>query len=131
MFGTQQTVGQVVDNLIAVKDRFANQLCGAEIDAINDACNILDHRCNRFDTAEYVINEYVGGVHWHTGDIERALAEDGYEPCNENVAIICNSDRFNKNLEERSIEDGWDVIHAAINMCKDELLILQGDGLEE
>lgn len=51
----EQTLGQVVERLIYIKDRFENLLEPEEIDAINDACNVIDHKFNRHITANEAI----------------------------------------------------------------------------
>jgi hypothetical protein len=51
----QETLGQVVERLINIKDRFANSLSFEEKEAINNACNIIDHKFDRHATANEVI----------------------------------------------------------------------------
>ena len=51
----QQTLGQVVERLIGIKDRLLNYLSPEEIDAINDACNVIDHKFDRHTKADTVI----------------------------------------------------------------------------
>ena len=51
----EQTLGQVVERLIHIKDKFANLLELEEINAINDACNVIDHKFNRHITADEAI----------------------------------------------------------------------------
>ena len=47
-----QTVGEIIEELICVKDRLSAELWGTEIDAINNACNILNHNFDRMSTAD-------------------------------------------------------------------------------
>lgn len=47
-----QTVGEIIEELISVKDRLSPDLWGTEIDAINNACNILNHNFDRMTTSD-------------------------------------------------------------------------------
>ena len=51
-----QTVGQTVEELITIKDRLSNYLDGSQVEAINNACNILDHKFSRFSTVDAILN---------------------------------------------------------------------------
>lgn len=51
----KQTVGQVIEALIAIKDDNRDNLSNYDINAINNACNILDHNFNSMTLAEKAI----------------------------------------------------------------------------
>lgn len=52
-----QTVGQTVEELITIKDKLSSHLDGSQIEAINNACNILDYGFNRLATVDEVLNK--------------------------------------------------------------------------
>jgi hypothetical protein len=37
------SIGALVEELINIKDRVKDQLYGDQIDALNDACNLIEH----------------------------------------------------------------------------------------
>lgn len=125
-----QTIGEIIENLIYVKD-YCDIRSLDILDSINNACNILSHNFNRFATADVLINECITSIRWQHEDIMSALADDGFEPNEDNVDIILNHPGLEKYIQERGIENGWDIIHGVISEHKDELLVLQTDGLEE
>lgn len=125
-----QTIGEIIENLIYIKDNYGIEDLG-DLDSINNACNILSHNFNRFATADLLINEHITSIRWQHEDIMSALAEDGFEPNEDNVSVILNHFGLAEHIQERGIESGWDVIHSVISMHKDELLVLQSDGMEE
>ena len=51
----KQTVGQVIEALISIKDDNKDNLSNYDINAINNACNILDHNFNSMILAEKAI----------------------------------------------------------------------------
>ena len=51
----KQTVGQVIEALISIKDDNRDNLSNYDINAINNACNILDHNFNSMTLAEKAI----------------------------------------------------------------------------
>ena len=121
------TIGEVVEKLIHTKDHNRGNLMQADIDAINNACNVLMHTFNRFTEVDNILEDRITSIHWANVDIQSALTEDGFEPDEDNVSIILNYPGLAKYLQERGIEAGWDVIHAAISDRKDSLLVLQSD----
>lgn len=50
------TVGEVVERLIYIKDKSEFKDI-KDIEALNAACNILDHKFNRSDLPDDIINE--------------------------------------------------------------------------
>ena len=121
MSNESQIIGQIVETLIGIKDRYSEFLLKHEIDAINDACNILDNRFNRFNTADELINNHITSIHWQIEDIKTALIEDGFIPDEDNVNTVVSHPGFEKYLQEHGIEAGWDIIHNTISELKDEL----------
>lgn len=117
----QLTIGEIVERLIYIKDNYGIEDLG-DLEAINNACNILDHRFNRFFLAQQVINEHITSIIWQDEDIKSALEEDGFDTCEENVAIVINSSGLEKYLQERGTEAGWDVIHNAISELSNKLV---------
>lgn len=121
------TIGGIIDTLCLIKDRYKGSLSLREIDTINDACNILDHCLNRFRTVDNILENHITTISWSDEDIQHALAEDGFEPDDDNTNTILNYPGLAKYLQERGIEAGWDVIHSAISDSKNSLLVLQSD----
>lgn len=50
-------IGEIVEYLIGIKDRNKEVLTSDEIEAINNACNLLDHKFPRMGVAEVIIND--------------------------------------------------------------------------
>lgn len=121
------TIGGIIDTLCLIKDRYRGSLSVREIDAINEACNVMEHCLTQFRTTDNVLASHVTSVHWSEEDIMHALAEDGFEPDADNVKIILDYPGLAKYLQERSTEAGWDVIHSVISDSKNSLLVLQSD----
>lgn len=120
----EQIIGEIVDRLIYIKDN-CELKDSNDVEAINNACNILSHCFNRFATTKDLIDEHITSIHWRYDDIVSALADKGYEPNNDNVAIIVNYLGLEKYLQERGVEAGWEVIYNAISESKDKLCLLQ------
>lgn len=120
-------VGEVVEKLIHIKDHNRSTLTQVEIDAINNACNVLSHTFNRFTEVANILDDRITSIRWANADIQHALVEDGFEPDEDNVNIILNYPGLAKYLQERGIEAGWNVIHNAISDSKNSLLVLQSD----
>ena len=118
-------VGQMVETLINIKDRYGDTLSRGEIEVINDVCNILDHRFNRFDTADVLIDEHITSIHWQTEDIKTALVDYEFSPTEDNINSVMSYPKFERYLQERSIAGGWDVIYNTISELKDTLIPLQ------
>lgn len=116
-----QITGEIVEELISIKKRFYNELYSTEIEAINNACNILTHRFNRFDSTNTLINEHITSIHWQRDDIMTALEEQGYESNETNVNIVFNYLGLEKYLQEYSTEAGWEVIYNIISENKNVL----------
>lgn len=51
-----QTVGEIVERLIFIKDNYGIEDRG-DLEAINNACNILDHKFNRLTMADEILKE--------------------------------------------------------------------------
>lgn len=115
-----QTIGEIIERLIYIKDNYGIEDFG-DLNAINNACNILDNRFNRFAVSDTVINQYITSIHWQEEDIRLALQEEGFDTSEENVAEIRNYCGLEKYLQERCIEAGWDIIYYAISELKDKL----------
>lgn len=62
----------------------------------------------------------IATIIWTIEDIEQFLEEKGYEVSSENIDIMLNN-RLTKTLEDRSIEEGWNIIDTIFYMCKDQL----------
>lgn len=127
---TKLTIGEIVERLIFIKDNYGIEDLG-DLDAINEACNILDHNFHRFSTSNELIDEHITSIHWRYDDIMSELADNGFEPNEENVAIIVGYPGLAKYLQERSTDAGWAVMRGVISELKDKLLVLQSDSKEE
>lgn len=55
MTGEKQNLGEVVERLIFIKRNYGIEDKG-DLDAINNACNILSNKFNRLDTVKQVLN---------------------------------------------------------------------------
>lgn len=120
-------IGEIVERLISIKEHNRNTLTSAEIDAINDACNVLSHSFNRFDNATSILEHRITTISWSDEDIQYVLEKDGFEPDTDNTNTILNYPGLAKYLQERGTEAGRDVIHSAISDSKNSLLMLQSD----
>ena len=52
---TNSTVGEIVERLIYIKDSYA--LKNADLNAINDVCNILSHNFDRMSTVNDLLRK--------------------------------------------------------------------------
>lgn len=71
-------------------------------------------------TSKLKNDNVIATITWTIEDIEQFLEEKGYEVSSENIDIMLNN-RLTKTLEERSIEEGWEIIDTIFCMCKDQL----------
>lgn len=131
MQNESQIIGEIIEELISIKYRLSANLRDAELAAINNACNILSNRFNRFNVTDILINEYITSIHWQYDDIKLALEEKGFESSEENVAIIVNHLGLEKYIQEKGIEAGWEVIYGVISENKHKLSLLQLNPKEE
>lgn len=81
-------VGAIVEYLISIKDMNKGKLTSDEIDAINDACNILSHRFPRMKDAESLINETLAGYEVSNTEAMDWLHEAGYAGNESNLAYL-------------------------------------------
>ena len=109
-----QTVGEIIEKLIYIKDNYGIEDRG-DLEAINNACNILSHNFDRLTTANILINGQVVNI------IKTALVENGFESNEKNVSLVFTYPKFAKHFEENGIEYSWPVIHNAILELKDKL----------
>lgn len=65
-------------------------------------------------TSKFEDHDVVAGIIWSVGDIKSALQTNGMKTSDENIQKVIDS-RFRKNLEERSIEEGWEIISCIID----------------
>ena len=127
---SNQTIGEITERLIRIKDSFKSSMSSEEIEAINDCCNILNHNFNRFATIQDLITEHITSIHWRYDDIMSALADKDYEPNKDNVDTIIYYPGLEKYLQEKGTEAGWEVIYNVISELKDKLLVLQSEEKE-
>lgn len=113
-------IGEIIERLIYIKDNYGIEDL-QDLEAINESCNILDNRFNRFDTPDILINQHITSIHWMEEDICTALEEKGFNTSEENVNKVCGYLGLEKYLQEKGIEAGWDVIYNIISELKDEL----------
>ena len=114
-------IGTIVENMILIRDRYRDTLTSDEEQSLADACNILNHRFNRFDMPDTLINQHITSIHWMEEDIRTALEEKGFDTSEENVNKVCSYLGIEKYLQEKGIEAGWNVIYNIISELKDEL----------
>lgn len=86
----EQTVGEIVEQLIRIKDR-GSVINRDDIESINNACNILSHMFNKNEMAGEVINECFANVRFNRASIRNYLKENDYETSDENVDAIIKS----------------------------------------
>ena len=113
-------IGEIVERLIYIKDNYGIEDL-QDLEAINEACNVLDYRFNRFDDSHELRDSHITSIHWIDEDIRNALSEKGFDTSDENVSKIRNYPGLEKYLQEKGIEAGWDVIYSVIFTLKDEL----------
>ena len=114
-------IGAIIENMILIRDRYRDTLTSDEEQSLADACNILNHRFNRFDMPDTLINQHITSIHWMEEDIRTALEEKGFDTLEQNVNKVCSYLGLEKYLQEKGIEAGWDVIYNIISELKDEL----------
>lgn len=114
-------IGAIIENMILIRDRYRDTLTSDEEQSLADACNILNHRFNRFDTPDILLNQHITSINWMEEDIRTALEEKGFDTSEENVNKVCSYLGLEKYLQEKGIEAGWDVIYNIISELKDEL----------
>ena len=51
---------------------------------------------------------------------KQALINKGFKPSEHNLKVL-SENRLTRTLEERSIEEGWDIIYDILCICKDQL----------
>lgn len=118
---SKQTIMDIADRLKYISRNYGIEDEG-DLQALINASNILSRRFNLNNPANILINEYITSIHWQEEDIRQALAEEGYEPSKENVAIVLNKNLgLEKYLQESGAESGWEVVNNAIEECKGEL----------
>ena len=76
---------------------------------IFDAAQVDDSDEDKIDT-----------ITWTIEDLEEFLKSKGYESTDENIETLLDN-RLTKTLEERSIEEGWEIIDTIFCMCEDQL----------
>lgn len=108
----EQTVGEIVEQLIRIKDR-GSVITRCDIESINNACNILSHTFNRNETAGRLINECFANVRFNREDVKEMLKSDDYEPSDENTDIVISS--IEDYLMGSCTEHGYDVLCIAID----------------
>ncbi len=62
----------------------------------------------------------IASITWTIEDLEEFLKSKGYETTDENIETLLDN-RLTKTLEERSIEEGWEIIDTIFCMCEDQL----------
>lgn len=62
----------------------------------------------------------VAQINWRIADIRCALVDKGYEDSDENVQkVLAAKHRLKRMLEERCIEEGWEIIYLALEDIDD------------
>lgn len=61
----------------------------------------------------YNDGEVIATIRWTIADVVSAMIKNGIEPTDENIKKVL-ANRFQRTLEERSIEDGWEIIDTLI-----------------
>ena len=61
-------------------------------------------------------NDVIVTIKWTIKDVEEALVSRGIQPTDENMQRLL-SGRFERTLQERSIEEGWQIIDDLISMA--------------
>ena len=78
-------IGEVVELLIGIKDGCRDRLTRREIDALNDACNILDHAFPAMETKSGVVDDVVCRTALTRDNVKSALSWRKYVPSDANV----------------------------------------------
>lgn len=58
-------------------------------------------------------------IHWHEDDLETIFTNNSIEPTRENLDTFINS-RSPRSLEDRSVEEGWEVLEMLVKMMQDD-----------
>lgn len=114
------TVGAIVEYLICIKDKNRDSLTSDEIDAINDACNILSHRFPRTKDAEALINDSVAGYDVSKTEVMDWLHEAGYLG-NENNAAFLMAQQMPEDMALCMRHRAQEVVMEFIRMYRKEL----------
>ena len=108
----EQTVGEIVEQLIRIKDR-GSVINRDDIESINNACNILSHTFNKSEIAGGLMNECFANIRFNREDVKEMLKSDNYEPSDENADIVISS--IEDYLMGSCTEHGYDVLCIAID----------------
>jgi hypothetical protein len=68
---------------------------------------------------KYNDSESVAVIRWSIADLKMALEQKNIVPTDANIELVLNN-RFTKTLEERSIEEGWEIIDTIISITDTE-----------
>ena len=114
-------IGEIVERLISIKDN-CELVDENDIEAINNACNILSKRFERLSESGYLINEHITSVDWYKEDFKKQLQEEGFEQSDENVKMVLKElHLIEKEIQERCGATGYDVIDNVIYNCRGKL----------
>lgn len=60
-------------------------------------------------------------IRWCVADLYGALEKEGYEPTDANVAaVLARGGRLGRDLQDRSTEEGWEILYALVNAIADD-----------
>ena len=110
----ENTIGEIVETLIRVKDHNRQSLTLSETDAINDACNILYKSFPSDGTKCSLTDENVLRFFLSYEDVRKALSEKGYEPSDANVEAVVAGKKLAESLSKGFREIAEDAIRGHI-----------------
>lgn len=114
------TTGSVVEHLIYIKDKNRKSLTPDEIDAINNACNILNHRFLRMADAESLVDDSVAGYDVSKVQVMDWLHEAGFLGNESNLAYLM-AQEMPETMALCMRHKAEEVIHDFIRMYRKEL----------
>ena len=92
----------------------------AEIAGNLYSIEIVDTQIFDVDQVDDSHDDIIASITWTREDLEEFLKSKGYGPIDENIKTLLDN-RLTKTLEERSIEEGWEIIDTIFCMCEDKL----------
>ena len=75
-----------------------------------------DAKRSLVDKGDYWFSE----VKWGVPDVREALRRRGHACTADNVAKVLGSKRFEKTLQDRVIEEGWEILFDLVDMAMEE-----------
>ena len=112
-----QKIGEIIERLIYIKDSY-HLMDSNDIEAINNACNILSKHFNRMDDTNKLLYEFYTSTSFYHEDIIDILEENNIEINEDNINTIINYPGLRKHIKEKNYVVYKSALEYAINDCK-------------